>query len=128
MLKHRWFTVSEDKNFDKIFSEITSPENIGAMPSAASSVSLNSARDYSLFLSELIAAVQEINLIIVNLTEDSEDPFEIPSEVVEILEMLYAKTKDFNNYMVNLDQDDIGYYIYIEDEEDYYDDGSEDSR
>ena len=120
--------MSEDKNFDKIFSEITSPENIGSMPNVVSSISLNSARDYSLFLSELITAIQEINLIIVNLTEDSDQPFEIPLEVVEILEMLYAKTKDFNNYMVNLDQDDIGYYIYIEDEEDYYDDGSEDGK
>jgi hypothetical protein len=41
--------------------------------------------------------------------------------------MLYAKTKDFNNYMVNLDQDDIGYYIYIDEEEDY-DDESEDGK
>lgn len=121
--------MSDDKNFDKIFSEITSPENIGSMPSAVGPLSLNNARDYSLFLSELITAIQEINLIIVNLTEDSDEPFEIPLEVVQILEMLYAKTKDFNNYMVNLDQDDIGYYIYIDDEEeDYYDDGSEDRK
>lgn len=121
--------MSDDKNFDKIFSEITSPENIGSMPGMAGPLSLSNARDYSLFLSELITAIQEINLIIVNLTEDSDEPFEIPLEVVEILELLYAKTKDFNNYMVNLDQDDIGYYIYIEDdEEDYYDDGSEDGK
>ena len=56
--------MSDDKNFDKIFSEITSPENIGSMPSAVGPLSLNNARDYSLFLSELITAIQEINLII----------------------------------------------------------------
>ena len=119
--------MPDDKNFDKIFSEITSPQNIGAMPSMAGALSLNNARDYSLFLSELIIAIQEINLIIVNLTEDSDEPFEIPLEVKEILEMLYAKAKDFNNYMVNLDQDDIGYYVYIDEEEDY-DDEPEDRK
>ena len=119
--------MSDDKNFDKIFSEITSPQNIGSMPGIINAPSLSNARDYSLFLSELITAIQEINLIIVNLTEDCDEPFVIPVEVVEILEMLYAKTKDFNNYMVNLDQDDIGYYIYIHEEEDY-DDESEDGK
>jgi hypothetical protein len=119
--------MSDDKNFDKIFSEITSRENIGDMPGVINPLALNNARDYSLFMAELITAVQEINLIIVNLTEHSDEPFEIPTEVVTILESLYSKARDFNNYMINLDQDDIGYFIYIDDEEedDNYDNDSE---
>lgn len=115
--------MGDEEIFDQIFSEITSPENIGSMPTIINPVSLNNARDYSLLLLELLTAIQEINLIIVNLTESSDEPFQVPIEVIEILEMLYAKTKDFNNYMVNLDQDDIGYYYYTE-EDDNYDDGS----
>ena len=116
--------MSDEEKFDQIFSEITSPENIGSMPAIVTSVSLNSARDYALLLLELLSAVQEINLIIVNLTESSDEPFQVPIEVMEILEMLYAKTKDFNNYMVNLDQDDTGYYNYTEEDDDDYYDGS----
>lgn len=116
--------MSDEEKFDQIFSEITSPENIGSMPAIVTSASLNSARDYALLLLELLSAVQEINLIIVNLTESSDEPFQVPIEVIEILEMLYAKTKDFNNYMVNLDQDDIGYYNYTEEDDDDYHDGS----
>lgn len=115
--------MSDKEKFDKIFSEITSLENIGEMPEAINPLSLNSARDYALLLLELLTAVQEINLIIVNLTENSDESFHVPLEVVQILEVLNAKTKDFNNYMVNLDQDDIGYYDYRE-EDDYDDDGS----
>ncbi len=115
--------MSEEDKINKIFSEITSPENIGAMPTAVNSCTLSSARDYALFLLELLNAVQEVNLIVVNLTDNFDESFQVPVEVTQILEMLYAKTKDFNNYMVNLDQDDIGYYNYIE--EDDYDDGSE---
>lgn len=110
--------MSDEEKFNKIFSEITSKENIGDMPAVFNSTILNSARDYALFLAELITAVQEINLIMVNLTEDSPEPFEIPLDVVTILESLYSKAKDFNNYMVNLDQDDIGYYTYVDEEED----------
>jgi len=115
--------MSDKEKFDKIFSEITSLENIGAVPEIFKSTSLNSARDYALLLLELLTAVQEINLIVVNLTENSDETFQVPLEVVQILEMLYEKIKDFNNYMVNLDQDDIGYYDYRE-EDDYNDDGS----
>lgn len=109
--------MSDEKNFDKIFSEITSKENIGEMPNTIGGYSLSSARDYSLMLAELMNVIEEINLIIINLTEDCDEPFEIPTEVVTMLESLYSRARDFNNYMVNLDQDDIGYFIYIEEDE-----------
>ncbi|MFZ4104952.1 hypothetical protein [Flavobacterium sp.] len=76
-------------------------------------------------ITELITAIQEINLIVINLTEKSEEPFEIPIEVVEILESLYSKTKEFNNYMINLDQCDIEYYTYVDDEEEQQEDDDE---
>ena len=79
--------------------------------------SLKTARDYSLVIAELITTIQEINLIVINLTEKSEEPFQIPIEVVEILESLYSKTKEFNNYMINLDQCDIEYYTYVDEDE-----------
>jgi hypothetical protein len=119
--------MSDEKNFDKIFSEITSRENIGDMSDVIDSFSLNSARDYSLLLGELMRVIEEVNLIIINLTEDSDEPFEIPVEILTLLQALYSKARDFNNYMVNLGQDDIGYFIYIDDEEedDNYDNDSE---
>ncbi len=76
-------------------------------------------------ITELITAIQEINLIVINLTEKSEEPFEIPIEVIEILESLYSKTKEFNNYMINLDQCDIEYYTYVDDEEEQQEDDDE---
>jgi len=109
--------MGNEENFDKIFSEITSPENIGAMPDIVKALSLNSARDYSLFMSELLNAVQEVNLIILNLTEPGDEAFVIPVEAVKILESLYANTKDLNNFMVNLDEEDSSYFLYIDEEE-----------
>lgn len=108
--------MANEENFDKIFSEITSPENIGAMPDIVRAFSLNSARDYSLFMSELLNAVQEINLIILNLTEPGDEPFAMPVEAVKILESLYSNTKDFNNFMIDLDEEDSGYFLYIDEE------------
>lgn len=112
--------MSDEKNFDKIFSEIISKENIGEISNSINEFSLNNVRDYSLLLAELLNVIEEINLIIVNLTEDCDDPFEIPVEILTMLESLYSKARDFNTYMINLDQDNIGYFIYIdeEDEED----------
>jgi hypothetical protein len=109
--------MSNDDNFDKIFSEITSRENMGEIPGVKKALSLDSARDYSLFMAELITAIQEINLIIVNLTEVSDDPFEIPDEVIEILESLYSKARQFNDYMIKLDQEDLGFIILMDDDE-----------
>lgn len=119
--------MSDEKNFDKIFSEITSRENIGDMSDVIDNFALNNVRDYSLLLGELMNVIEEINLIIINLTEDSDEPFEIPVEILTMLQSLYSKARDFNNYMVNLGQDDIGYFIYLdnEEEDDNYDNDSE---
>jgi hypothetical protein len=108
--------MANEENFDKIFSEITSPENIGAMPDIVRALSLNSARDYSLFMAELLTTVQEVNLIILNLTEPGDEPFAMPVEAVKILESLYSNTKDFNNFMIDLDEEDSGYFLYIDEE------------
>ncbi len=115
--------MSNEESFDKIFSEITSPENLGAMPDATKAISLSSARDYSLFMAELITAVQEINLIIVNLIDPSDEPFSIPGEIVLMLESIYSKAKEFNNYMINLDEDDLGYFFITEEDEEDENDG-----
>jgi|GEM_PF-3595977 len=109
--------MSNEESFDKIFSEITSPENLGVMSEAAKAISLSSARDYSLFMAELITAVQEINLIIINLIDPSDEPFSIPEEIILMLESIYSKAKEFNNYMINLDEDDLGYFFIIDEDE-----------
>ena len=110
--------MSEDKNFDKIFSEITSPENIGDIANEA--YISDSIQYFNLIMSEFITTIQEINLIILNITENTEEPLVMPSEIIDKLQIAYEKTKEFNNSVLNLEQQNSEYFLIInEDQEDY---------
>ena len=115
--------MSNEENFDKIFSEITSPENLGEMPKAEEQFLASNQRDYSLILAELITAIQEINLIVINLTDpEDEEQMEVPLEVINSINNLYESAKSFNNSMLNLDQSNMGYFLFIEEDDEDNDD------
>jgi hypothetical protein len=110
--------MSNEENFDKIFSEITSPENLGEMPKTDDDFIISNQRDYALILAELITAIQEINLIVINLTDpDDEETMEVPLEIINSINNLYESAKSFNNSMLNLDQSNVGYFLFIEEDD-----------
>jgi hypothetical protein len=56
--------------------------------------------------SELLTAAKEVDLIRKNLLHYENDHFQIPPDVYSLLKILYKRTSEFNNYMLDLLESD----------------------
>jgi len=117
---------SEEKDFDQLFSEIIELSNIEDFDSIIQSEVFKTIKDYMLMVSVFNEFNHHINSMIFSVLEKIE--VNIGSEAKEILGTIYKLIIDFNDLMVELEEDnedfDLEFFQDLEDsdEEDYDED------
>jgi hypothetical protein len=111
----------EEKDFDKIFSEIIELSNIDDFDSIIESEVFKTVKDYMLMVSSFNEFNHHINSLIFSVLEKID--LNISEEAREILGTIYKLIIDFNDIMVELEEeefdldDDEGFSFDDEDED-----------
>lgn len=115
----------EEKDFDKIFSEIIELSNIDNFDSIIESEVFKTVKDYMLMVSSFNEFNHHINSLIFSVLEKID--IDLNEEAREILGAIYKLIIDFNDIMVDLEEEDFELdleddesddFLFDEDEED----------
>jgi hypothetical protein len=95
----------EEKDFDKLFSEIIELSNIDDFDSIIESEVFKTIKDYMLMVSSFNEFNHHINTLIFSVLEKID--INLNEEARELLGTIYKLIIDFNDIMVELDQEDF---------------------